>query len=126
MKKLFEQIMKFGVVGVIATLIDWGIFAVCTRVFHIHYAISNIIGFSISVIFNYWASVKWVFDVNKEKDSKRNFVLFIIFSVIGLGLNELILFICIDKIHIMDLISKVIATAIVMVFNFVTRKKFLE
>ena len=126
MKKLFEQIMKFGVVGVIATLIDWGIFAVCTRVFHIHYAISNVIGFSISVIFNYWASVKWVFDVNKEKDSKRNFVLFIIFSVIGLGLNELILFICIDKIHIMDLISKVIATAIVMVFNFVTRKKFLE
>ena len=126
MKKLFEQIMKFGVVGVIATLIDWGIFAVCTRVFHIHYAISNIIGFSISVIFNYWASVKWVFDVNKENDSKRNFMLFIIFSVIGLGLNELILFICIDKIHIMDLISKVIATAIVMVFNFVTRKKFLE
>ena len=126
MKKLFEQIMKFGVVGVIATLIDWGIFAICTRVFHIHYAISNIIGFSISVIFNYWASVKWVFDVNKEKDSKRNFVLFIIFSVIGLGLNELILFICIDKIHIMDLISKVIATAIVMVFNFITRKKFLE
>lgn len=126
MKKLFEQIMKFGVVGVIATLIDWGIFAICTRVFHIHYAISNIIGFSISVIFNYWASVKWVFDVNKEKDSKRNFMLFIIFSVIGLGLNELILFICIDKIHIMDLISKVIATAIVMVFNFVTRKKFLE
>ena len=126
MKKLFEQIMKFGVVGVIATLIDWGIFAICTRVFHIHYAISNVIGFSISVIFNYWASVKWVFDVNKEKDSKRNFMLFIIFSVIGLGLNELILFICIDKIHIMDLISKVIATAIVMVFNFVTRKKFLE
>lgn len=126
MKKLFEQIMKFGVVGVIATLIDWGIFAICTRVFHIHYAISNIIGFSISVVFNYWASVKWVFDVNKEKDSKRNFIIFIIFSVIGLGLNELILFICIDKIHIMDLISKVIATAIVMVFNFVTRKKFLE
>ena len=126
MKKLFEQIMKFGVVGVIATLIDWGIFAVCTRVFHIHYAISNIIGFSISVIFNYWASVKWVFDVNKENDSKKKFMLFIIFSVIGLGLNELILFICIDKIHIMDLISKVIATAIVMVFNFVTRKKFLE
>lgn len=126
MEKLFEQIMKFGVVGVIATLIDWGIFAICTRVFHIHYAISNVIGFSISVIFNYWASVKWVFDVDKEKDSKRNFVLFIIFSVIGLGLNELILFICIDKIHIMDLISKVIATAIVMVFNFVTRKKFLE
>ena len=90
MKKLFEQIMKFGVVGVIATLIDWGIFAICTRIFHIHYAISNIIGFSISVIFNYWASVKWVFDVDKEKDSKRNFVLFIIFSVIGLGLNELI------------------------------------
>ena len=125
-EKLLLQIFKFVIVGGTATILDWIIYYICYNFFHIEPLIANIISFTISVIYNYIASVTWVFDVNKEKDSKRNFVLFIIFSVIGLGLNELILFICIDKIHIMDLISKVIATAIVMVFNFITRKKFLE
>ena len=49
------------------------------------------LSFSISVIFNYIASVIWVFDVNKKHSKVRNFILFVIFSVIGLGINQLIM-----------------------------------
>lgn len=125
-KKLLEQLVKFGIVGVIATLLEWIIFYICTNQLKIHYSISTIIGFSISTIFNYWASVKWVFDVNKEKSEKLNFILFVVLSIVGLGLNELILWICIEKFTIYNMIGKVIATGIVMVFNFITRKLFLE
>lgn len=125
-KKLLEQLVKFGIVGVIATLLEWIIFYICTNQLKIHYSISTVIGFSISTIFNYWASVKWVFDVNKEKSEKLNFILFVVLSIVGLGLNELILWICIEKFAIYNMIGKVIATGIVMVFNFVTRKLFLE
>mgnify|MGYP000040248022 FL=1 len=125
-KKLLEQLVKFGIVGVIATLLEWIIFYICTNQLKIHYSISTIIGFSISTIFNYWASVKWVFDVNKEKSEKLNFILFVVLSIVGLGLNELILWICIEKFAIYNMIGKVIATGIVMVFNFITRKLFLE
>lgn len=125
-KKLLEQLVKFGIVGVIATLLEWIIFYICTNQLKIHYSISTIIGFSISTIFNYWASVKWVFDVNKEKSKKLNFILFVVLSIVGLGLNELILWICIEKFAIYNMIGKVIATGIVMVFNFITRKLFLE
>lgn len=125
-KKLLEQLVKFGIVGVIATLLEWVIFYICTNQLKIHYSISTIIGFSISTIFNYWASVKWVFDVNKEKSEKLNFILFVVLSIVGLGLNELILWICIEKFAIYNMIGKVIATGIVMVFNFITRKLFLE
>ena len=125
-KKLLEQLVKFGIVGVIATLLEWIIFYICTNQPKIHYSISTIIGFSISTIFNYWASVKWVFDVNKEKSEKLNFILFVVLSIVGLGLNELILWICIEKFAIYNMIGKVIATGIVMVFNFITRKLFLE
>ena len=125
-KKLLEQLVKFGIVGVIATLLEWIIFYICTNQLKIHYSISTIIGFSISTIFNYWASVKWVFDVNKEKSEKLNFILFVVLSIVGLGLNELILWICIEKFAIYNMIGKVIATGIVMVFNFITSKLFLE
>ena len=30
-KKLLEQLVKFGIVGVIATLLEWIIFYICTR-----------------------------------------------------------------------------------------------
>ena len=126
MKKLFIQLVKFGIVGVLATLLEWVIFYILTNIIHIHYGISTAIAFLISTIFNYYLSVKYVFDVDKEKSKKRNFIIFVIFSIIGLGLNELILFICIEKINLYNMIGKIIATGIVMIFNFITRKLFLE
>ena len=63
MKHLFAQLVKFGIVGVLATLLEWAIFYVLTNIVGIHYGISTAIGFGISTVFNYWASVKFVFDV---------------------------------------------------------------
>lgn len=124
--KLFQQIFKFGIVGGIAFIIDYGIMVISKELLGFSILLSAALGFTISVIFNYIASIKWVFNVNKEKDEKKNFVLFIIFSVIGLILTEVIMFIGTDIININYLIVKIAATAIVMVFNFITRKMFLE
>ena len=126
MKKLVDQILKFGFVGVIATLIDWSIYYICIKFLGIDYKIANVLGFCISVIFNYTASVKYVFDVDKNKDPKRNFVIFMTFSIIGLILNEALLILCVSKLHFGEMISKIGVSIIVMTFNFVTRKKFLE
>ena len=125
-KKLLLQIFKFGVVGGIAFVIDYGIMVFCKEVLHFSVLLSAFFGFTISVIYNYIASVRWVFDVNKEKNKTRNFILFIVFSVIGLLLTELIMWFGTDVINISYLIVKIIATIIVMIFNFITRKIFLE
>ncbi len=123
--KLIQQIIKFGIVGGTAFVIDYGIFTVLSQFLHIHYLIASIISFSISVIYNYILSIKWVFNVNKKQTTK-DFLVFIILSVIGLALNSLILYISVDLIHIHEMIGKIIATAIVMVYNFITRKIFIE
>lgn len=124
--KLFNQILKFGVVGGIAFVIDYATLIICKEIFNLNVLLSAAIAFTVSVVFNYILSIKWVFDVNKEKSAKKNFVLFIVFSVIGLGLTELIMWFGTDIIGINYLIVKIVATAIVMVFNFITRKLFLE
>ena len=123
--KLLMQILKFGVVGGTAFIIDYGIFTILSQLLGIHYLIASIISFSISVIYNYILSIKWVFDVSKKQTTKE-FIIFIILSVIGLGLNSLIMYVSVDLMQIHEMISKIVATAIVMVYNFITRKIFIE
>lgn len=125
-EKLLIQIFKFGIVGGIAFVIDYLSLIICKEVFHLNTLLAAAIAFTISVIYNYLASIKWVFDVNKEKDSKTNFIIFIVLSIVGLIITEIIMWFGTDVLNISYLIIKIVATAVVMVFNFITRKMFLE
>ena len=138
MKLLVMQFMKFGVVGTICFFIDFSLYTLCNFI-GCSYLISGIIGFSISVIVNYLLSMKYVFVRRTDISRTREFIAFLILSIIGLGLNELILYICVDVIYknwiflqnlygdrISEILAKIVATGIVMIFNFITRKKFLE
>ena len=124
-KHLIEQIFKFGIVGFLAFLIDYGLLFVLTEYCHIYYLISSVISFIVSLIFNYILSIKWVFDVTK-KQTYKEVIIFVILSVIGLGINELIMYLGVDNLNIHYMIVKLAATFIVMIWNFVTRKIFIE
>jgi len=139
MSKLINQIMRFGIVGVLAFLIDYGIFVLLANVLDVYYLVANFFGFTISLIFNYLMSMKFVFSRKEGADKKKEFVAFCILSVIGLGINELIILACVDGIYlhsvklqgIFDIgiakqAGKIIATGIVMVYNFISRKIFIE
>lgn len=123
---LLEQIFNFAIVGVIATLIDFIFLYLFKEVGHFNVVVANSLSFAISVIYNYFASLAFVFDVDKSKGAGRNFVIFMVCSIIGLGLNDLLVWVVTDICHIYYMVSKIIATIFVMIFNFVTRKKFLE
>ena len=125
-KKLFSQIIKFGFVGETAFVIDAGLLFLLTEFCGIHYLISGMISFTASVIYNYILSVKWVFDAKKDANKTQEFIVFIVLSVIGLGINQLFMWLFVDMMHIYYMLSKIIATVIVMVYNFITRKIFLE
>lgn len=124
-EKLLKQIIRFGFVGGTAFIIDAGLLMILSKYFGINYMIANIIGFVVSVIYNYILSMKFVFEVN-EKDDRKNFIQFVILSVIGLGINEGIVHLCVSMIALNLLFSKIIATIIVMIYNFISRKILLE
>lgn len=123
--ELLIQILKFGIVGGIATIIDMFFLFIFKELCGISLVISNTLSFSIAVIYNYIASVKWVFKVKKQ-NRKRDFILFIVFSIIGLIINDALISILSKRLNIYYLLSKVFATIVTMIFNFITRKLFLE
>ena len=126
MNKLFAQIMKFGVVGIVATLLDYAVLALLTEVCGIYYLFSSFLSYSISLIFNYVASMRYVFAGKEDMSKIREFTIFLLLSVIGLGINQLGMWIMVEQFAVYYMISKIVVTGIVMVWNFITRKIFLE
>ena len=124
MKKLINQILKFGVVGGIAFVIDYGILFLLAKVIGLNELISAAISFIISLTFNYFLSTKWVFEAKKQ--TPKEVIIFVLLSVVGLGINEALIYLGTKKLGIDVMIVKLFATAIVMVYNFITRKLILE
>lgn len=127
MRKIFRQIIKFAVVGGSAFVIDYGLMVLITEVFSINYLLSNAISFSASVIYNYILSIFWVFDVDSSKSNQcKNLVIFMVLSIIGLLINQLLMWVQVNKLNIFYMIAKIFATVVVMVYNFISRKIYLE
>ena len=124
MKKLINQILKFGVVGGIAFVIDYGILFLLAKVIGLNELISAAISFIISLTFNYFLSTKWVFEAKKQ--TPKEVIIFVLLSVVGLGINEVLIYLGTKKLGIDVMIVKLFATAIVMVYNFIARKLIIE
>ena len=126
MKKLISQIIKFGFVGFLCFFIDYGIMVFLTEALKINYLISSGCSFSVSVIVNYILSIKFVFDADRDANKVKQFLVFLFFSIGGLIINQIVMWVAVDLLRIFYMISKIGATAIVMVYNFITRKLFIE
>lgn len=148
MRKLLEQIAKFGVVGVICFFIDFGIYTVLNYIFRItgfdgqcswYYLISQFISFIISMVTNYILSFKYVFKRRDDMSKQKEFMIFFVLSVIGLIINEIVLYLGMDVVYeswewlhqrmgtgLAETLFKCFATGVVMVYNFISRKVFLE
>lgn len=125
-QKLLIKIFKFVIVGGIATIISGIVFFICDHFFKMSVLLSNTIAFIISVIYNFWASCKYVFEVDKEKNRIRIFTEFIIFALLGYFITQILLWLMADLLKWNHMIAWVISTIIVMIFNFITRQLFLE
>lgn len=127
MKQLGQQIFRFVIVGSIATLIDFITLYICYHLLGINYLIGTSLAFIVSTLFNYWASIRFIFVSKYQAHEKREELsTFLILSILGLGLTNLLIYVAVDSLNLPVMFSKVLVTAVVMCFNFLSRKFFLE
>ena len=129
LKKLVQQFLKFGVVGVVAFAIDYGILMLLSQGLGMNTLLSAAISFTLSLIFNYVASMRYVFTHRADISRRREFVVFGILSAIGLIINELCMWggtALLGKGALEVTLTKLFATTVVMVWNFFSRKRWLD
>lgn len=119
------QLFRYVFVGGFAFLVDYGLLFVLTEFAGFHYLWSATISFLAGLIVNYLLSTSWVFSQSKLKNKWIEFVIFSIIGIVGLGLNNLLLFVLTDKLGFHYMISKILVAVIVMLWNFIARKLVL-
>ena len=119
------QLFRYTFVGGLAFIVDFGTLFILTEYLNLFYLISAGIAFILGLITNYASSVNWVFS-NRTLDGKgMEFFLFTVIGLIGLGLNELLLWTLTDLLSIYYLFSKIITAIIIYLWNFFARKYLL-
>ena len=119
------QLLRYTFVGGIAYAVDFGSLFFLTEVVKIHYLISAAIAFILGLLTNYTLSILWVFPRRTLASKRMEFLVFAIIGLVGLGLNEGIIWFFTDLVHFHYLMSKVISAVVVFFWNFFARKKIL-
>ncbi len=120
----FWEVFRFLLVGGSCFLLEYFLLYTLTEYGGLDPLLSAPIAFTISLIVNYILCVYVVFHVKHQ--GKRQMILFIVTSIMGLALNQLVMWFCIDILSIWYMFSKVVASGIVMIWNYFTKRYILN
>jgi putative flippase GtrA len=120
-EQTYIQVVRFGIIGTFTMLIDMGLLVLWVEVAHIAVLYATAGSFLVASCLNYLLSVKWVFYRGRFEKLWTEFSMFIIFTLMGLGLNQLIMYLgaqCSTKYVLIKIVSIIIVT----IFNYLTKK----
>lgn len=119
------EFYRYVVVGGLSTICDAFTLFSLTHFAGVNYLISAPIGFSVGTIVNYFLSGSWVFERRRLKNKPAELTIFSLIGVVGLSLNELILWFFQSRLGIFYLFAKGVSAVVVLAWNFGARKIIL-
>ena len=122
---LFVQLFRYTLVGGAAFIVDFGLLFVLTEYMDCHYLLSATLSFLMGLLVNYLISIRWVFRESKISNRKLEFILFGLIGLIGLGLNNLFIYLLTDLMGVYYMVSKLVTAVLVYLWNFLGRRYFL-
>jgi putative flippase GtrA len=119
---IWIQLFRYTFVGGIAFIFDFTFLFVFTEYFQVYYLISAAIAFLIGIMINYYLSIAWVFEKHSVKSKLLECLIFAAVGIIGLGLNELFIWLFTEQVKLHYLQAKLVSTVFVYLWNFFIRK----
>jgi len=120
-----KEIIRFCFVGGVSFLMDYFLLYALTEFVGIYYLYSSAISFSVTVVFNYWLCVIYVFK-GAKKQSPRQAAIFFGTGVVGLLLNQFCMWLFVAIVGLHYMLAKIFATAIVTIWNYITKRKVVK
>lgn len=119
------QFFRYTFVGGFAFLLDFGSLYCLTEYLGVYYLLSSAIAFLLGLITNYLLSIVWVFNNHTLDNRVSEFGIFALIGIVGLGLNEFIIWVFTANLQVYYMFSKIISAVIVLLWNFSARKYLL-
>lgn len=116
------QFLRYVIVGGMAFLVDFGSLYALTEFVGLPYLVSAALAFLLGLFTNYALSISWVFSSRKLGNRWLEFGVFALIGLVGLGLNELIIWQCTETIGLHYLVAKIVSAGVVLFWNFFARK----
>ncbi len=116
---------RYFLVSLVALGIDYALLIGLTELFGMHYLVSNLVASAAGITAAYAGSLLWVFKRRRLHNRSAEYVIFVIVGVGGLGVNEAVLWLLTDFAGLHYALSKIGASGLSFVFNYVVRKILL-
>lgn len=123
--KLLRQFAQYVMVGGLAFLVDFAALYGLTEWAGLHYLVSATGGFLLGLAVNYLLCIAWIFDHRSLANGFHEFTIFGLIGVAGLVFNNILMYSLTEGLGFHYLLSKVLAAACVLVFNFSLRRHLL-
>lgn len=117
-----NQIIRFAIVGGFTAAIDYASLFLLVEIYSINYLLATAIGFFVGSSLNYILSLLFVFEGGRFKSRIMEFIIFIVFTALGLLLNHLTMWFGVEITRMNYLLVKIISLILVTLFNFLTKK----
>ena len=114
---ILMRFIRFGIVGASGMVVDFGVTWLCKEKLRWNKYVSNSLGFILAATNNYLWNRVWTFQSQSEAVA-REYISFVVIALIGLGLNNLIIYLVHERWHVNFFLSKLIAIACVTLWNF--------
>lgn len=125
-KELILQFCKFSAVGIFSFFVDYGLMVILVEAAGANYFSASAFSYTFSVLVNYVLSMRFVFQGRVGMSRTKEASIYFILSFIGLGLNQIFMWMLVDAVGIFYGIAKPLSTLMVTGYNFLSRKKIFE
>ena len=120
----YREVILYLVFGVLTTVVSISSYYICSEILNIHYLVSNIISWVLSVIFAYFTNRVWVFESKSKNTSDilKEMLTFVNCRLLSGVIDMATMFVLVGAIHINDMYAKVFTQFIVVILNYVLSK----
>ena len=118
------EFWRYLIASVAALVLDTTLLLALSH-FGLQYIIAATIGFLAGLALIYLLSIKWIFANRTGHTPTREMLLFFGIGIVGLGVNDLVIFLAVSELHLPLILAKACAVIFTFLWNFLARKSIL-